>query len=136
VTGLWEVFAKADGPVHACAGDHCQVCKLLNDPTSPRVLARSDSPVTSKVAASDLPVTDLEVLVYAAIRKSGEDGLTQDELLTMFPNLSYSSVTARPAALKRKGLVIDSGRKRPGRSGRLQAVLVDGVHAQGTFDLK
>ena len=119
--------------IHACAGVHCQVCAIADSPTSPRVLARSDSPGTSKAAANDLPVTDLEVLVYQAVRDSGEEGMTQDDLLERFPNLSYSSVTARPAALKRKGMILDSGRKRPGRSGRLQVVLIDAAHVQGTL---
>jgi hypothetical protein len=119
--------------IHACAGVHCQVCAIANNPTSPRALARSGSPITSKMSASDLPVTDLEVLVYEAIRDSGEEGMTQDDLLERFPNLSYSSVTARPAALKRKGMILDSGRKRPGRSGRLQVVLIDAAHSQGTL---
>jgi hypothetical protein len=71
--------------------------------------------------------------VYQAVRDSGEEGMTQDDLLERFPNLSYSSVTARPAALKRKGMILDSGRKRPGRSGRLQVVLIDAAHVQGTL---
>lgn len=119
--------------VHACAGEYCQVCKIMARPTPPRALARADSPGTSKAAAKELPVTDLEVIVYEAIRDAGEDGMTQDELLEAFPNLSYSSVTARPAALKRKGLIIDSGSKRPGRSGRMQSVLVDAAPTQGTL---
>lgn len=128
MSALWDT-RKDSGPVHACAGEHCQVCAMPRTPV--RALARRDSPVTSKMAATELPVTDLEVLVYEAIRDAGEYGMTQDELLQKFPHLSYSSVTARPAALKRKGMIADSGRKRPGRSGRAQAVLVDAVPAQG-----
>lgn len=129
---LWDVFAREE-IIHACTGDICDVCRIAREKTPTRHLARTNDPVTSRAAASDLPVTDLEVLVYEAIRDAGEDGMTQDELLAMFPHLSYSSVTARPAALKRKGLIIDSGRKRPGRSGRAQVVLVDAQHVQGTL---
>ena len=113
--------------IHACTGAVCEVCDLYS---SPKYLARRNDPITSKMAAASLPVKDLENLIYDAICKAGEHGVTQDELLDMFPHLSYSSVTARPAALKRKGLVIDSGRKRPGRSGRSQVVLVDAKHIQ------
>lgn len=105
----------------------------MSNPTPPRALARATSPGTSKAAAQDLPVTDLEVIVYEAIRDAGEEGMTQDELLQAFPHLSYSSVTARPAALKRKGMIMDSGIKRPGRSGRMQSVLIDAAPVQRTL---
>ena len=119
--------------IHGCGGPTCQVCAIERNPTDPKTLVRSNGSATSRVAAVDAPVTELEVLVYQAISASGEHGMTQDELLDTFPNLSYSSVTARPAALKRKGIVIDSGRTRPGKSGRQQTVLVDGVHVQTTL---
>ncbi len=61
--------------------------------------------------------------MYWAIEGNGRHGATADELRDMFPALSYSSITARPAALKRKGLILESG-KRAGKSGRAQAVLV------------
>jgi hypothetical protein len=67
----------------------------------------------------------LEVMVLTEIRNAGKAGLTQDELLVMYPHLAYSSITARPAALKRKGLVVESGTYRRGRSGRHQRVLID-----------
>ena len=50
--------------------------------------------------------------------------MTQGELLAKFPGHSYSSITARPAALKRKGLVVDSGLRRLGPNGKAQAVLI------------
>lgn len=120
-------------PIHACSGSICDVCRIAAKKTHPASLARRRDPVTSHKAAHDLPVTDLEVLVYEAIREAGTFGMTQDELLMRFPDLSYSSVTARPAALKRKGLIMDSGDKRPGRSGRLQSVLIDVKYSQTTL---
>ena len=63
-------------------------------------------------------------MVLNAIRQSKRKGMTQDELLRKFQAYSYSSITARPAALKRKGLIVDSGERRLGRSTRKQAVLV------------
>lgn len=91
--------------------------------TSTRELYRAEGPETSRLAAESVSPTQLEQLILDRIRQAGFDGMTQDELLIAFPNLSYSSVTARPAALKRKGLVIPSGR-RAGASGRAQTVLI------------
>lgn len=87
-------------------------------------LFRRNAVDTSVQAAEDLPVTRLELIVLEAIRAAGKEGITADELLAKFPHLSYSSVTARPASLKEKGLVKDSGERRKGRTGRNQAVLV------------
>lgn len=87
-------------------------------------LFRKNAPQTSVEAAESLDVTNLELLVLNAVRKAGKDGITQDELLQKYPKMSYSSLTARPAALKRKGLIADSGERRKGRSGRSQSVLV------------
>jgi hypothetical protein len=86
-------------------------------------LHRNGAPDTSVKAGMSLNVTQLEQMVYDAIRASGHYGITADELLQLFPDYSYSSITARPASLKRQGLVIDTGERRPGRSGRQQAVL-------------
>jgi hypothetical protein len=92
-------------------------------------LFRRDASDTSIEAAKSLDVTSLEFMVLNAIRKAGAQGMTQDELLQKYPKLSYSSVTARPAALKRKGLIADSGERRKGKSGRNQAVLVSSEFA-------
>jgi len=88
-----------------------------------RLLYRQDSPDTSRTAAKKLDSTRLEQMVLDAIVHAGSRGMTQDELRDRFPDFSYSSITARPAALKRKGLIVDSGERRPGHSGRGQAVL-------------
>jgi hypothetical protein len=64
-------------------------------------------------------------MVLRAITRAGKKGLTQDELLEMFPfPVPYSTVTARPAALKREGKICESGEYRLGRSGVRQVVLV------------
>lgn len=86
-------------------------------------LHRNGAPDTSVNAANSINATQLEQMVFEAIRNSGHQGMTADELLRLFPDYSYSSITARPASLKRQGLVIDTGERRPGRSGRPQAVL-------------
>jgi len=91
------------------------------DPTS--MLYRNHATDTSIEAAESIDTTDLEKLILEDIEFSGVWGMTQDDLLAMHPRLSYSSITARPAALKRKGLIYDSGERRLGKSGRRQAVL-------------
>ena len=100
-----------------CGGN--RFCVICRPP-----LSRTSDPITSHQAAASIKSNDLEALVLRAIRESGKQGMTADELLEKFPDLSYSSITARPASLKRKGLIKDSGGRRPGRSGRSQAVLV------------
>ena len=92
-------------------------------PTPSKFLYRLEAPDTSVTAAASTDVTRLEAMVLDAIRQAGDQGMTADELLALFPNHSYSSITARPASLKRKRLICDSGERRTGRSGRSQAVL-------------
>jgi len=88
------------------------------------MLARTEDPETSHAAARSIDTTNLEGMVLEAYQQAGPRGLTQDELLDLFPGFSYSSITARPSALKRKFLIIANGEKRKGKSGRAQAVLV------------
>lgn len=104
-----------DGDSHRCA-----LCRRA----AQSHLTRIGSPATSARAVESLDVGRLEQLIAEAIHAAGPAGMTADELMAVYPKLSYSSVTARPAALKEKGLVFDSGRTRPGRSGRQQTVLV------------
>ena len=94
---------------------------IHEDPTS--MFYRHHASDTSIEAAESIDITRLEQMILADIELSGVWGMTQDDLLTMHPRLSYSSVTSRPAALKRKGLIFDSGERRLGKSGRRQAVL-------------
>jgi len=87
-------------------------------------LFRRGASDTSIEAAQSIDLPKLERMVLNAIREAKKQGLTQDELLAKFKSYSYSSITARPAALKRKGLIVDSGERRLGRSTRKQAVLI------------
>ena len=87
-------------------------------------LARKDSPDTSVEAAKAVDSKGLERDVYNIIACFGKDGCIQDDVLSEMSWLPYSSVTARFAALKRKGLVQLTGEKRVGRSGKKQAVMV------------
>ena len=88
-------------------------------------LYRAGGPETSMEAAEAIDATKLEGMVYREIKKAGSDGLISDDLLNVFSYLPYSSVTARFAALERKGLIVRSGEKRKGRSGRNQMVMHD-----------
>lgn len=87
-------------------------------------LFRRNASDTSVEAALSIEVNKLEGMVLNAIKSAGHKGMTQQELIEKFSNYSYSSITARPSALKRKGLIVDSGERRVGKSGRKQAVLV------------
>lgn len=94
--------------------------------TDPHKLSRTLDPQTSHAAAHSIDTTRLEELVYKTIRDAGPRGMISDEVRGTLADrdLSYSSVTARYAALKEKGLVEYSGYKRPGKSGRNQNVMV------------
>jgi len=84
-------------------------------------LARREDPTTSHQAAQAVDTTKLESLVYEAI-KGFPDGCISDEILAMYPNYPYSSITARYRALLDKGFIEVSGVKR-GRFGRNQRIM-------------
>jgi len=84
-------------------------------------LARREDPTTSHQAAQVVDTPKLESLVYEAI-KGFPDGCISDEILAMYPNYPYSSITARYRALLDKGFIEVSGVKR-GRFGRNQRIM-------------
>jgi hypothetical protein len=84
-------------------------------------LVRNQDPVTSHQAAQAVDTTKLETMVYEAI-KGFPEGCISDDILGMFPNYPYSSITARYRALLDKGFIEVSGVKR-GRFGRNQRVM-------------
>ena len=77
---------------------------------------------TSMAALRSISTTHLEAEVLKVIESYGVRGCISDEVRAHFPNLAYSSVTARYGALERKKLIHRSG-SRPGDSGRKQAVM-------------
>ena len=89
--------------------------------TEPFKLVRNQDPTTSHQAAQAVDTTKLESLVYEAI-KSHPEGCISDEILAMYPNYPYSSITARYRALLDKDLIEVSGVKR-GRFGRNQRIM-------------
>ena len=84
-------------------------------------LARRQDPVTSHQSAQAVDTPKLEKMVYEAI-KSFPDGCISDEILQMYPQYPYSSITARYRALLDKGLIEVSGVKR-GKFGRNQRIM-------------
>ena len=84
-------------------------------------LVRKEDPTTSHQAAQAVDSTKLEQMVYEAI-KSHPEGCISDEILAMYPNYPYSSITARYRALLDKGFIEITG-TRNGRSGRKQGIM-------------
>ena len=84
-------------------------------------LARREDPTTSHQAAQVVDTTKLEQMVYEAI-KSHPEGCISDEILAMYPQYPYSSITARYRALLDKGFIEVTGVKR-GRFGRNQRIM-------------
>jgi hypothetical protein len=89
--------------------------------TEPFKLVRNQDPTTSHQAAQAVDSTKLEQMVYEAI-KSFPDGCISDQILDMYPNYPYSSITARYRALLDKGFIEVSGVKR-GKFGRNQRIM-------------
>jgi len=84
-------------------------------------LVRREDPVTSHQAAQVVDTTKLEQMVYEAI-KSHPEGCISDEILEMYPNYPYSSITARYKSLLDKGFIEITGVRR-GKFGRNQRVM-------------
>ena len=89
--------------------------------TEPFKLVRNQDPTTSHQAAQKVDTTKLESMVYEAI-KGFPDGCISDEILEMYPNYPYSSITARYRALLDKGFIEVTGVKR-GKFGRNQRIM-------------
>ena len=90
--------------------------------TLPKFLMRRDAVETSKVAAHRVDSKTMEQVVYEAI-KAHPDGIISDEVLALFPDRPYSSITARYRALLTKGLIEDTGLTKPGKSGKPQRIM-------------
>jgi hypothetical protein len=84
-------------------------------------LVRKNDPETSFDAATKIDTTKMEKLVYEAIC-GFPDGCISDDILAMFPQYPYSTITARYKALYEKGFIIIDG-VRKGKSGRNQRVM-------------
>ena len=83
--------------------------------------SEKEDPTTSHQASQVVDTTKLEQMVYEAI-KSHPEGCISDEILEMYPNYPYSSITARYRALLDKGFIEVTGVRR-GKFGRNQRVM-------------
>jgi hypothetical protein len=97
--------------------------------TDPHFLHRVDSPQTSINAAYGVDTGKLEKMMFAAVCSYGRRGCIQDDLLRDHDYLPYSSVTARPCALERKGLIVRGPDTRTGKSGKEQLVMRKSIYA-------
>lgn len=80
--------------------------------------SRRTDPITSLIAAKSIEGAEasrMEQLVLSAIKSS--NGLTNHEIVSA-TGLPWNSCTPRVRPLVRKGLVIDSGLRRPGPAGK------------------
>ena len=80
-------------------------------------LARHTDPKTAKAAAKSVDATKLEAMVLEILREKGS--MTSHEIASeLGMSMALQSVTPRTAPLKNKGLIRDSGVRRPNESGR------------------
>jgi hypothetical protein len=91
--------------------------------TDPEYLHRADSPWTSVWAAHSVDTGKYERLVYDEICRYGRHGCIPDDIIKTYRHLPYSTLTARPSALERKGLIVRGPDTRPGKSGNQQKVM-------------
>lgn len=78
--------------------------------------ARVSDPATSHAAAA-IPRAGLRARVLAAHVHHDDRGLTDDELVQLFPEANEGSVKKRRSELSREGLVTATDRTRPTRRG-------------------
>ena len=84
--------------------------------------ARNTDPDTSHEAAESIDTTALERIVYDTI-KQFPNGCIGDDVVRMLPQFGIQTISPRYAPLLRKGWIIDTGERRPARSGRSQRVM-------------
>lgn len=94
--------------------------------TEPRKLRRNDHPDTSQKSAQSVQSAKYEQLALDVHLEAGLRGCTLDDLRKAFadrapPNTQY---TNRRTGLHQKGLILDTGTRRIGESGKEQAVYV------------
>lgn len=83
------------------------------------------SDTAEAAAVAMLPIADtIRRKVYELLRAAGTDGLADHEIADLLPGYAWSSTRTRRKELQEAGLVVDSGRRRPTRSGRQAVVWV------------
>ncbi len=97
-------------------------------PKEGHALARSSDPETSKLAADSVKGEEagrVERIVLDALLRLGGDATAYQielEVQRVHPGLDSNSITPRLKPLERKGLVIRTDRRGPGRGTRKQIV--------------
>ena len=84
--------------------------------------------VETSIAAADAlapKLGRLQLLAKSAICDAGTQGLTADELAARL-DMDRWSIQPRTSELKRKGLIRDSGQRRPNATGKLAIVWIAG----------
>ena len=84
--------------------------------------------VETSVAAADAlapKLGRLQQMAKSAICDAGTQGLTADELAARL-DMDRWSIQPRTSELKRKGLILDSGQRRPNVTGKLAIVWIAG----------
>ena len=84
---------------------------------------RATDPDTAVEAAYSVHVAPIEIAIMDVIRDA-TDGCTAHEVSEKLSHIPLNTLTPRFATLARKGLIEDSGNRRPGRSGRMQRVMI------------
>ena len=82
--------------------------------------------VDTSIAAANALVAHLgrlQRMAKAAIADAGSRGLTADELAARL-DMSRWSIQPRTSELRRKGVILDSGQRRPNATGKLAIVWV------------
>ena len=62
-------------------------------------------------------------VIFEAIKRQGDDGVTSAILVEMFDGMPYSTVTTAPSKLIKRGLVYRRGDKGMGKAGRTCLVI-------------
>ena len=90
---------------------------------TPMFPAKSSDPDTSFDSAHEImgKLSYLESMVFSSIARCGEDGATAFQVQSD-TGLANETCTPRLAPLRRKGLIVDSGKRRKGKSNRNQIV--------------
>lgn len=104
----------------------------MSDEEKPEAYARRTDPSTSHIAARSLDdeLPRLELVVLKAVRKTAR-GATSHEL-EKSTGLSLVTISPRLRPLQRKGLIVDSGERRKGASGR-PSIVWKAMPAQGVL---
>lgn len=94
--------------------------------TESRKIRRNDHPDTSFEAAATTDTGKYEQLAYEIITRHGINGCILDDVRQGFreagaPRSAVYSVPSRITGLHQKGLVLDTGARKRGESGRRQA---------------